>query len=149
MKAFGFRLKQFEWAGRRFECIAKVRQSHEPDCMFDIPVATNAEGGPAGIGNPAVLLGEMALKEEVVNGTRKRDVYDAPEVNVANLRLAETILVRLEPMGMHGNPGPGDNFLSESFGTKGHRETSAVLELGDNSRCPMQACRSAGTGLSR
>lgn len=74
MKALGFGFKHFGWAGRRFESIAKVRQSHEPDGMFDTRVAVDVEGGPAGIRNPAVLLGEMALQQKVVNRARKRNV---------------------------------------------------------------------------
>ena len=106
MKAFGFGFKQFGWVGRGFERVAKIGQSHEPDCMFDVTVATHAEGGPAGIGNPAAPLGEMMLKEEVVNGTRKRNVDVSPEVDVTYFCLTEAIFPGREPVRMHGNPRP-------------------------------------------
>jgi hypothetical protein len=86
----------------------------------------DVEGGPAGVRNPAVLFGEMAPKQKVMNWARKRDVDVSPEVDMANFRLTEAIFPRCEPMGTHGNPGPRDNFLSESFGTWGHWETSTV-----------------------
>ena len=112
--------------------------------MFDVTVAMDVEGSPAGVRNPTVLFGEMAPKQKIMKRARKRDVDVSPEVDMTDFRLTEAIFPRREPMRMHGNPGPGDNFLSESFGTKGHRETSAVQQLDDNSRCPIQAANQRG-----
>ncbi|HTD56480.1 MAG TPA: hypothetical protein VK670_13915 [Silvibacterium sp.] len=88
MKALGFGSKQFGWAGRGFERVTKIGQSHERDCMFDIPVATDVEGGPTGIGNPAVLFGEFVIDEEVTNGAWKRNIDVSPEVNMTDFSLA-------------------------------------------------------------
>jgi hypothetical protein len=106
MKALGFRFKQFGWAGRRFERVAKVRQSHEPDWMFDATVAMDVEGGPAGVRNPTVLFGEMAPKQKIMKRARKWDVDVSPEVDMTDFRLNEAIFPRCEPMGMYGNPRP-------------------------------------------
>jgi hypothetical protein len=89
--------------------------------MFDVTVAMDVEGSPAGVRNPTVLLGEMAPKQKIMKRARKRDVDISPEVDMTDFRLTEAIFTRREPMGMHGNPGPGDNFLSESFGTRGQQ----------------------------
>ena len=106
MKALGFGFKQFGRAGRGFERVAKIGQSHEPDCMFDIPVATDVEGGPTGIGNPAVLFGEFVIDEEVTNGAWKRNVDVSPEVNMTDFSLAETKFASREPMPVDRDPWP-------------------------------------------
>jgi len=72
--------------------------------VFDIPVAMDAEVGPAGIRNPAVLFGKFVIDEEVTNRARKRNVDVSPEVYVTNLCLAETIFTSREPMRVTGDP---------------------------------------------
>jgi hypothetical protein len=62
--------------------------------MADILTVANAECRPAGIGNPAVPFGKIMRKEEVMDRTRKRNIYVSPQVNVADFRLAEPVFSR-------------------------------------------------------
>jgi hypothetical protein len=74
--------------------------------MFEIALATDPEGCPTGIGNPAVLFGEIALKEKVTNRARKWNVDVSPEVDLTDFGLAEAVFQRREPVRVYGNPRP-------------------------------------------
>ena len=91
MKAHRLGLKQLRRVGCGLERIAKVRQSHQPNCVLDALVAADMESCPAGVGNPAVLVGETVVKEEVMNGPGKGNVHVAPEMNMTDFRLTEAI----------------------------------------------------------
>src|SRR4051812_41653594 len=106
MKALRLGLKQLCGVGCGPKRIAKVRQSNEPDRVFDSPVAADAEGCPAGVGNPAVLFGQTVVKEVVMNGPGEGNVHVTPEMNMTDFRLTEAIFPRHEPMRKHGNPRP-------------------------------------------
>jgi len=106
MKAVCLRLKKPKGISFELEPVTEIRQSHQPDDMFDVLVAADPEGCPAGIGNPAVLFGEIVPKKEVMNGTRKRNVHVAAKMHMTDFRLSKSVFLRREPMRMRRNPWP-------------------------------------------
>ncbi len=107
MKALRFGLKQLRGVGCGLERIAKVRQSYQPNPMLDSLVAADTESCPARVGNSTVVGGEIVFEEEVMHGTRKRNIRVTLEMDMANFRLAEAVFPCREPMRVHGNPWPG------------------------------------------
>jgi len=74
--------------------------------VSDVAIGANAKGGPAGIGDPAMLLGEMFLDEGVADGAREWNVEEAPRVDVADLGTADVELLGFELMGTDGDARP-------------------------------------------
>jgi hypothetical protein len=57
--------------------------------MIQVRVASNAEGDPPGVGNPAVLLGKAFGQELISNYRRKGNVYDTASMDVADFCTSE------------------------------------------------------------
>lgn len=77
--------------------------------MDQIVFASDAEGGPAGIGDPMMFLRKAFVQQGVTHGARKRNVKGAIGVQVAEFGVANAKLVAAEAVRMHGDVRPGRN----------------------------------------
>lgn len=104
MKTLALDFEQMRGVVSRFERVPQPGQAHQPDRVLHVCLALDTERCPTGIGNPAVLFGEMALKEQVTNGARKWNVDVSPRMHVADLCFAEAVFDGGEPVGMNRDP---------------------------------------------
>lgn len=60
-----FLLQQTAEIGICLECVAKIRQPHEPDGVLKIFFVANAERDPARVGRPLMFFSKTFLQERI------------------------------------------------------------------------------------
>jgi hypothetical protein len=98
--------KHLDWIGCSLERIAQIRQPHEPKGVIEILCVANAEGDPAGIGNPVVFLCTSLTQKCIVDGARKRNIDDPARVDVPDFRGSKPVLPTSKTMWVNGNFRP-------------------------------------------
>ena len=121
----GFGLEEQLWGGGGFEGVAEPGETQEPEGVGGIGMAVDVEGGPAGVREPMVLLGEVRFEEGVVDGAGEGNVERAPGMDVADLGLAEAEFAAGEAMRAHGDTRPGEELLFEILERRSQWEAPA------------------------
>src|SRR6267143_5479498 len=86
-------------------------RSQKPNRVVEVFFASDVKRDPAGVWNPAVLLGKAFRQESIANWTRKGYINHAALVHVPDLRTSETEFSAAKAVGVNRYLRPRGNIL--------------------------------------